>query len=90
MVPNILPQIILFSSLGVVANRPGCNIIQRYGFATFGEHSNIDLAMAMQTIGILLSFLMVFKTQTAYAARSIQPRHHPWILLRFKMPNASI
>jgi len=66
VVPNILPQIILFSSLGVVANRPGCNIIQRYGFATFGEHSNIDLAMAMQTIGILLSFLMVFKTQTAY------------------------
>ena len=29
-------------------------------------NESVDLSTAMQTIGILLSFLLVFKTQTAY------------------------
>ena len=73
VVPYVLPQLCFISGLGVLACMPGCNfLVAEFGGSNssqtdgrFGPR-NADLGWAMQIIGILLSFLLVFKTQTAH------------------------
>ena len=63
VIPHIFPQVILFSGLGFAAHF--WNPLEELREASDGEID--DVSAAIQVIGILLSFLMVFKTQSAYA-----------------------
>jgi hypothetical protein len=74
VIPHITPQLLIVIGLGVLA----------HNWDPLGKDSDdnpdaksIDITPAMQTVGILLSFLMVFKTQNAFgqfweASRDIQ------------------
>ena len=62
VLPFVLPQVAIVCGLAVLAQFHN----PLHGLTT-EEGEEVDIAAGVQVIGILLSFLMVFKTQSAYA-----------------------
>lgn len=70
VVPHVMPQVLLVIGIAVLSRwwNP-LRIVESWGGGGSGNEidpDDPDLAQAMQVIGILLAFLMVFKTQSAY------------------------
>lgn len=69
VVPHVMPQVLLIGALAVFARffNPLREIKMYWAGADNPDaEDEPDLKQAMSTVGILLAFLMVFKTQSAY------------------------
>jgi predicted membrane chloride channel (bestrophin family) len=69
VVPHVLPQVLLVIGVAVLSRwwNP-LRVVDSWGGGSASDdgQEEPDLAQAMQIVGVLLAFLMVFKTQSAY------------------------